>query len=229
MALIEAAPFDTESLWTFSATAEELRRQVSESGLHLDKVGCKLIEDLLAIAASAEQQIAEQNERIRFLEDLSITDELTGLFNRRGFSIELERALARAQRNNESGILLLCDLNHFKDVNDSYGHQAGDAVLCAVANLLRRLTRRSDYVARLGGDEFAVLMTNTSPEQATERAQDLVLGVNRLRVTWQNCKIAVSAAFGLEAYGRTSQSEHLFAMADQALYRDKRPVMLEAV
>lgn len=229
MALIDAAQLDAESLWAFSATAEELRRRVSRGGLHLDEVGCKLIDDLLTIAASAEQQIAEQNQRIRFLEDLSITDELTGLFNRRGFQIELERALARTQRKNESGILLLCDLNLFKDVNDTYGHQAGDAVLCAVADLLRRLTRCSDYVARLGGDEFAVLMTNTSPDQATERARHLKGEVNRLRVTWQDSRIAVSAAFGLESYDRSSQSEHIFALADQALYRDKGPAMLKAV
>ena len=229
MALIETTPFGTESLWTYSAAAEELRRRVSKGGLHLDEAGCKLIEDLLAVAANAEQQIAEQSERIRFLEDLSITDELTGLFNRRGFSIELERALARAQRQSESGILLLCDLNRFKDVNDTYGHQAGDAVLCAVAGLLRRLTRRSDYVARLGGDEFAVLMTNTCPDQARERARHLKGEANRLRVPWQNDRIAVSAAFGLETYDGNSQSEQLFALADRALYRDKGPVLLKAV
>lgn len=233
MTLIDATqfdvPFDPEGLLTFSAAAEDLRKKVSDSGLRLDEVGRKLIEDLLAAAASAEQQIAEQNERIRILEDLSITDELTGLLNRRGFHDELERALARAERTDERGILLLCDLNQFKGVNDTYGHLAGDAVLCEVADLLRRLTRRSDYVARLGGDEFAVLMTNTCPDSARERARDLALKVNSLRVTWRNGTIPVSAAFGMEVYNRTSRSEHLFGLADQALYRDKQPAMLEAV
>lgn len=229
MALIEPAPQDQDGLLAFSAAADELRKRVSKGGLHLDETGCKLIDDLLAIAANAEQQIAEQSERIRFLEDLSITDELTGLFNRRGFAFEFERALARTQRKNESGILLLCDLNRFKEVNDTYGHQAGDAVLCAVADLLRSLTRRSDYVARLGGDEFAILMTNTSPDQANDRAQHLKGEVNRLSVPWQNSRIAVSAAFGVEAYNRSSRSEQLFALADQALYRDKSPTMLKAV
>jgi diguanylate cyclase (GGDEF)-like protein len=174
------------------------------------------------VAADAEQRIAEQQRRIRYLEGLSITDELTGLLNRRGFNLEMERALARAERSGECGLLLLCDLNHFKAVNDTYGHLAGDAVLYAVAKLLRRHTRRSDYAGRLGGDEFAILMTDTNPRQAQERVEKLVGWVNQLQVAWENISIPVSMAYGVENYGRNSDPECLYALADRALYRDKQ-------
>ena len=214
---------------SFHAAGEALRRKVLEIGLALDEAGGTLIEEVLVAAANAEQQIAEQRARIRYLEDLSITDELTGILNRRGFCRELDRALARAARHGESGVLLLCDLNGFKTVNDSLGHQAGDAVLQAVARELERCTRRSDYVGRLGGDEFAVLMTGSHPRQARIRAGKLADQINTLDVAWRGQTIAVSAAFGLEAYDGCSNPEQLLATADRALYRDKPPRLLEAV
>jgi diguanylate cyclase (GGDEF)-like protein len=217
-----------ESLAGSSPAAERLRRRIAGSARRLDKAGRELVEDLLDAAANAEQQIAEQRARIRYLEDLSITDELTGLLNRRGFHMELDRALARAQRRGETGVLLLCDLNHFKPINDTFGHPAGDAVLRALAGLLCRQTRRSDYVARLGGDEFAVLMTDTAPAKAGPRAARLQAQVNRLRVEWEDAKIPVSAGFGLESYDGNSRPESLMTAADRALYRGKQPRLVEA-
>jgi diguanylate cyclase (GGDEF)-like protein len=198
-----------------------LRRRIAGRAWCLDKAGRELVEDLLEAAAEAERRLAEQRARIRYLEDLSITDELTGLLNRRGFRVELDRALARARRRGETGVLLLCDLNNFKPINDTFGHPAGDAVLCAVAGLLCRQTRRSDYVARLGGDEFAVLMTDTAPTRAGSRAVRLLSRVNRLRVEWQDARIQVSAGFGFAAYDGKSRPDSLMMAADHALYRGK--------
>jgi GGDEF domain-containing protein len=170
MMLIDLAKFDELSAQDCVPPccdeSEAMRRKVAQIGLDLDEPGRRLIEDLLEAAANAEQRIAEQRARIRYLENLSITDELTGVLNRRGFKLELERALARAERRGETGVLLLGDLNRFKAINDSLGHLAGDSVLRAVAHELRRSTRRSDYVARIGGDEFAVLMTDAHREEA---------------------------------------------------------------
>src|SRR3546814_1418393 len=94
---------------------------------------------------------------------------MTGLLNRRGFGLELSRALARARRQNESGLLVMCDLDNFKAINDTYGHPAGDAILRAVGKALKRNTRESDYVARVGGDEFAV-----RSEEHTSELQSLL-------------------------------------------------------
>ncbi len=205
-----------------------LRRRIAGNAWRLDKAGRKLVEDLLEATAEAERRLAEQRARIRYLEDLSITDELTGLLNRRGFHVELDRALARAQRRGETGVLLLCDLNNFKPINDTFGHPAGDAVLCAVAGLLCRRTRRSDYVARLGGDEFAVLMTDTAPTRAGSRAARLQAQLNQLRIEWEDARIPVSAGFGLEAYDGRSRPDSLMIAADRALYRGKQPRLVEA-
>ena len=195
----------------------------------LDEAGRRLLEDLLDIAADADRRIAEQCARIRHLEDLSITDELTGLLNRRGFRLEFERALARARRRGETGVLLLCDLDGFKPVNDTFGHPAGDAVLRAVADLLRGRTRHSDYVARLGGDEFAVIMTDTTPQRAAARAARLRLRLNQMEIGWNEARIPVSASFGIAAYGPDSQFDGLMMSADRDLYRDKQPRLAVAV
>jgi diguanylate cyclase (GGDEF)-like protein len=195
----------------------------------LDEEGRRLLEDLLEIAAGADRRIAEQCARIRHLEDLSITDELTGLLNRRGFRLELERALARARRRGETGVLLLCDLDRFKPVNDTFGHPAGDAVLRAVADLLRSQTRHSDYVARLGGDEFAVIMTDTTPRRAAARAARLRLRLNQMGIDWEGASIPVSASFGVAAYGPDGEYDGLMTSADRELYRDKQPRLAVAV
>lgn len=217
-----------DSLPQLCSVADRLRRAARDGPGTLDSSVIALLDDLLAAAAEAEQTIALQRARIRYLESLSVTDELTTLLNRRGFETELSRALARARRMAETGLLLLCDLNHFKAVNDSYGHQAGDAMLRAVAQALQGSTRESDYVARVGGDEFAVIMTHTCKHESTHLADKVSNLINRLRVPWQQSELPVSASFGMANYDRHSQPETLVFLADQDLYRNKKPRLMPA-
>lgn len=216
-----------DSLPQLCSVADRLRRLAQADPNALGEPVQRLLDDLLAAAAAAEQSMALQRARIRHLESLSVTDELTGLLNRRGFETELSRALARARRLDESGLLMLLDLNHFKAVNDTYGHQAGDAILRAVGQVLQRNTRESDYVARVGGDEFAVIMTHTPREQSEHLAKKLSDLVNRLSVPWQDHDLPVSAGFGMAAYDQTSQPESLLFLADQNLYSDKTPRLMQ--
>jgi diguanylate cyclase (GGDEF)-like protein len=194
----------------------------------LDPFSLQLLDDLLTAAAEAEQALALQRARIRYLESLSVTDELTALLNRRGFELELSRALARARRQSETGLLLMCDLNHFKAINDTYGHPAGDAILRAVGKVLKRNTRESDYVARVGGDEFAVIMTHASLPQSEQLAEKLSTLINGMTVPWQDTNLAVSAGFGAVTYDRLSQAETLLFLVDQDLYRHKTPRLVES-
>ncbi len=219
----ELARLDDGQLPQLCAAADRLRRRVAQGDHGLEKDAQALLETVLETAARTEQTLAVQRARIRHLESLSITDELTGLLNRRGFHRELDRALARARRNRETGVLLLCDLDRFKAINDSYGHPAGDAVICAVADLLHGQTRRSDYVARLGGDEFAVLMTHGSRGQANRRVAHLAKAVNSLVVRWGDHLIPVTASFGSEGFHWGSEADALMFLADRALYRRKSP------
>jgi diguanylate cyclase (GGDEF)-like protein len=220
--------FELDPLPQLCAATDRLRRLAGAEIRHLGLAHKELIDEVLAAAVMAEQTLAIQRARIRYLEGLSITDELTGLLNRRGFQLELSRALARTRRTQETGLLLLCDLDHFKAINDSYGHVAGDAVLCAVAGLLQTKTRRSDYVARLGGDEFAVLMTHSARPQAERRAETLAGLINDLVIEWDEHQIPVSASFGFEGYHHGSQPDALLFLADRALYRRKGPRLVSA-
>lgn len=212
-----------ENLPQICSAADRLRRHAAAAPQGLDDAGLALLDGLLAAAAEAEQALALQRARIRYLESLSVTDEMTGLLNRRGFELELSRALARARRQNETGLLVMCDLDSFKAINDTYGHPAGDAILRAVGKVLKRNTRESDYVARVGGDEFAIIMTQASLPQSEHLAEKLSSLVNGMSVPWQGVNLAVSGSFGAATYNRLSQADTLLFLVDQDLYRHKCP------
>jgi len=201
-----------------------------DAGAHADASQRELLQEALAMAAEAQQQLADQRARIAYLESLSATDELTRLLNRRGFRAEFARTLARADRYGEHGVLLLVDLDGFKEINDGLGHLAGDRVLRFVAGLLSSGVRRTDYVARLGGDEFVVVLTNTSGEQGLSRAQALEQLINHATVPWKQARIQIRASIGLANFGPRECESELLHRADLALYeRKNRSARLAAV
>jgi len=169
----------------------------------------------LDAAHAAEYLISEQKRRLAHFEQLCVTDELTGLLNRRGFEGEIARTMAGARRYREKGVLLYIDLDGFKPVNDCHGHAAGDAVLRLVAKLLTDNVRETDFVARLGGDEFSVLLTRTTWEDGLGRAEAFALD-------WKGRPIAVRASFGFQTYGPGDDLREILNSADNAMYADKR-------
>jgi diguanylate cyclase (GGDEF)-like protein len=171
----------------------------------------------------SEQTIATQNQRIALLEDLLTTDELTKLCNRRGFFEAFKREIDRTARGqSEGGVLVLIDLDNFKSINDTYGHQAGDAALKLVAEFLRNEVRDMDVAARLGGDEFIAIFPNASKEKAMRRAQMMGLRLNNLSLIWQNTEIHIGASLGLKDYKRGDTVENIIAHADKGMYENKR-------
>ena len=215
----------SDAVETNSAGAHGLVARVARLKAAADSGACTtavtpLIDAVMSQARALEAQIAEQHARIRYLEGLSVTDEVTGLFNRRGFDAEFERTLARARRNGEQGLLVLCDLDRFKAINDTYGHMAGDAVLQGVGALLRTAVRASDVVARLGGDEFGVILVDADPA-AGGRVDPLRARLNGLFIAHGETRIPVSCSLGYAAYGPASDAETAMALADKALYRSK--------
>ncbi len=181
-----------------------------------------LLEQALIVAAEAQQQLTTQCERIAVLETLSYRDELTGLFNRRGFNEQLSHALAIAQRLDSTGVLTFIDLDNFKAINDSLGHQAGDEVLRHVASLLNDSVRAIDVAARLGGDEFAVILVHTSARNGHQCIKTLELAVNQLIVAFDSAQIPVRASFGVVAFDRGDDIASLIAQADSQMYQKKR-------
>ena len=141
---------DDELVSSVTQLVEWMHRQASPAtgGIRPDR---DTVDRALIAATDAQHRIVELRERIAQLEKLAMTDELTGLLNRRGFERELQRTLALASRYEEPGLLVYVDLDGFKLVNDTYGHAAGDAVLKRVSRLLTDNLRCTDLVVRLVG------------------------------------------------------------------------------
>ena len=150
-------------------------------------------------------------------------DALTGLVNRREFERRLEEATEGAHRCDSAHVLCYLDLDHFKTVNDSSGHLAGDAMLREVAKLLRDAVRDSDTVARLGGDEFGLLLIGCPLEKARQIADDVCRSVGEHRFVWRDRLFAIGVSVGLVEISRESGSlEEILAAADSACYVAKR-------
>lgn len=151
-------------------------------------------------------------------------DDLTGLWNRRHFDDELRRTLDQTDRFGGSCALVLADVDHFKNVNDSYGHPAGDKVLKAIAQVMREAVRTTDISARIGGEELCVILQQTGIEGAVELAERLRVNIEAMPIRWQDRDIRVTASFGVATYeagGGTVKRAQLFDAADRALYRAK--------
>ncbi len=182
----------------------------------------ELLERVLQYAAQAEQELMERDQRIAYLQDLSLTDELTELLNRRGFDESLTRALAMARRYGHKGMLLYCDLDSFKSVNDTYGHAAGDQLLRHTATILAESVRECDIVGRLGGDEFAVALVQTSWANGAKRARTLQWQLDNSRLEFEGNMIPVKISIGCEPFGPDDNIDDLICRADMAMYCTKR-------
>lgn len=167
----------------------------------------------------AYQVIAEQNDK---LEKLSQTDPLTKLNNRRAFIQQLERELSRKDRFTNHFSILMIDLDHFKKINDTYGHDMGDKVLISLAKVFRESLRTIDTAARWGGEEFIVLLVNTKPDKAKIVAEKLKNKFNE--VTFydpQGESFSVSFSCGIAGHRKSEKYEQMLIRADEALYRAK--------
>lgn len=157
--------------------------------------------------------------------DLALRDPLTGLFNRRAFEAFLENEESGARRYGRTLTLLLLDLDHFKDINDRFGHLAGDRALQGLATLLSNTVRRSDFVARVGGDEFAILLPDTAPEDGSRLGRRLLQMVEMTPIDLGDDlpRIHLELSLGMAGLSREDPgSRMLIQQADRALYQAKR-------
>lgn len=150
------------------------------------------------------------------------TDPLTGLWNRRHFDEQLKSALANADRFGNLCSLILVDIDLFKLVNDTHGHEAGDAVLRSVARTLSELVRQGDVCARYGGEEIAILLPQTGVSGAVELAERLRVAVSAKTIRHGGAVVGVTASFGVAGFPEAVvHGDALFPAADRALYRAK--------
>ncbi|SDH29170.1 diguanylate cyclase domain-containing protein [Roseospirillum parvum] len=184
-------------------------------------------EDDRLLVADIAEQIGITNEQVaqhEFMLRISRTDALTGLFNRRAFSEEVERRLQRAEHATGGGALLYVDLDNFKPVNDQFGHQKGDAVLIRVRELLLGHTRPTDLVARLGGDEFAIWLEGADRAVAEAKAQSLIeaAATSLANESATGQPLSLSIGLALPMPGVREDLNALAHRADEAMYAAKR-------
>ena len=170
--------------------------------------------------ATANDELIRKNIE---LEAISITDALTSLYNRRHLMNVLEREFQQFARNGQNFTLMMVDLDHFKAVNDNFGHPAGDAVLVMAARILRDAIRGVDYAARFGGEEFIVLLTATGVDEAEASAERIRSRLADSTINHGNNRITVTASIGLAEVIREGDTPGaLIARADAALYDAKQ-------
>lgn len=199
----------------------------SDSRRFVNGSGTDLLERLTAIISIC----LENTLNVERLKHTGLTDALTGINNRRFFDQRICEEIERARRHQKTLSCLFVDIDHFKKINDSYGHQNGDKVLRSVAALLNEQMRRSDILARYGGEEFAILLCNTDIDAAEEIAERLRLTFHTApQVGINNEEIPVSVSIGVATtdpkqnsdLAIEQQADSLIARADKALYEAKK-------
>jgi diguanylate cyclase (GGDEF)-like protein len=195
-----------------------LRGVIREKQLLEEKVG-ERTRDL-------EEKMAQLTELKEKYVQLSITDPLTGLYNRRHIREQIEREIARARRHGESIGVALIDLDHFKTVNDRFGHPAGDTVLVHYARMLSDWFRKSDLVARYGGEEFIIAFLNADEKGPLDRTDRLreKMATQKIEIAGQSLVITLSAGVVVHAFTDPKDPttvDDLLRMADERLYRAK--------
>jgi diguanylate cyclase (GGDEF)-like protein len=200
-----------------------------------DKVeGSRIVEEDLANANlsthelitemdALKKQIEKQRSVIVSLKKDAMSDPLTNLVNRRVFEKELHRSISVAKRYGRQSALLMVDVNKFKEVNDTYGHVAGDKALILIAKILRKHTRHNDVVSRIGGDEFCVIMNEvSSPADAAERARVLSeIIANTDCVIADGKTINLSVSIGYRVFNGEDDALSIMSHADSNMYEKK--------
>lgn len=209
-----SAGWDPTSVLTLTVLGD-LARAVVGMAMQLHEAGLR--------ARKLEQTRRRLQEQASLLRELAVVDELTGLYNRRFFERRLTYEVDRFARYHQDLALVLFDVDHFKRINDTYGHPAGDAVLKELAARARQAVRASDLVARVGGEEFGVLMPETDLVGAIEGAERLreAIAVAPFDVGDAVVEVTISLGVTLARDGWEGDTQGLFRAADRALYEAK--------
>lgn len=212
--------------WRLNAVVDERRffAQIEQQSLVLALVAVAVTLAVFALTVLALRPLIHALLTQKQLFELSYRDSLTGLFNRRYMLAQLDRELARARRYGHRLSLLMLDLDHFKEVNDTHGHQVGDEVLRHFARVARRTVRGSDLLARYGGEEFLLVMPETERDGALEAAERLRAALTGTPIAIGEDRLRVTVSIGIVTYDAASlpqTKERLIEEADKALYASK--------
>lgn len=179
------------------------------------------LQSLTQKVAEMEQEAQGFRDHLEEQRQKALIDPLTGLANRAGWSERLELEMARWKRYGGELALAVLDIDHFKRINDGYGHLAGDKVLKIIAGELSKRLRKTDFIARFGGEEFVLLIPSTPLDGAKQLLQTLLDGVEQCPFHFRGERVTITLSAGLTAFAANESSEQVFERADQALYRAK--------
>jgi diguanylate cyclase (GGDEF)-like protein len=198
---------------------QRLREKIDLAGSALMKTN----EQLHQRSQELEQRSQDLEKALNLVEKLAVTDSLTDLRNRRYFDDNLATSFARAQRFNEPLALVLIDIDYFKNINDTYGHAAGDTILQTLSVIFKARTRETDISARLGGDEFSFLLYRTNREAGVAFAEELLAKTHELQFSFHGQTVQIGLSIGVACNWDDIHSiEALYGAADEALYEAKR-------
>src|SRR3989338_8847899 len=179
------------------------------------------LQSLTQKVADMEQEAQSFRDHLEEQRQKALIDPLTGLPNRAGWSERLELEMARWKRYGGELLLAVLDIDHFKRINDGYGHLAGDKVLKIIAGELAKRLRKTDFIARFGGEEFVLLIPSTPLEGGRQLLQTLLDGVEQCPFHFRGERVTITLSAGLTAFVGDEGSDKVFERADQALYRAK--------
>jgi diguanylate cyclase len=197
------------------------------------------VEESRCLHTDREEQVAGQlksmTDRIRVMEieattfrnhleeqrERALIDTLTGLPNRAGLEKRMEEEYERWQRYGGELLLVMLDVDHFKRVNDQFGHLSGDKVLRLIAQQLSRRLRKSDFIGRFGGEEFVILMPGTTVEKAATVLEELRNGIENSPFHFKNERVTITISIGFTDFRQDDTLDQVFERADKAMYRAK--------
>ncbi|MBU1331917.1 MAG: diguanylate cyclase [Gammaproteobacteria bacterium] len=180
------------------------------------------LQTLVERVASMEQEAKGFRDHLEEQRQKALLDPLTGLPNRAAWSERLDVEMARWQRYGGELLLAVLDIDHFKRINDDYGHLAGDKVLKILAGELAKRLRKSDFIARFGGEEFVLLIPSTPLEGGVQLLETLRESIERCPFHFKGVRVTITLSAGISAFTTGDRSTQVFERADQALYRAKR-------
>ena len=205
------------------SSAEDLTLRVDTMRSDVDRMN-KSMSTLNARLEASHRTVASLQNALKLAREEASLDALTGILNRRGFDLELARHCRESSDTATSLCLVMVDIDHFKKVNDTYGHPFGDKVIRAVGQAISQLTQRKDVAARYGGEEFALLLPETSAIEAREVADRIRRAISRGQIKGSGSEsvgnITISA--GVAEFARGEDPTSLTARADRALYASKQ-------
>ncbi|MGZ5054272.1 MAG: GGDEF domain-containing protein, partial [Methylobacter sp.] len=204
-----------------ASIAKEIQEHTQKEAIQRQKTQQQL-DDLIDKIKSMESESCDLKSKLKIANTQALRDTLTGLPNRNAYNERLETELARWKRYGTPLSLIIWDIDHFKTINDRYGHKAGDKVLLLIAKQLSDHSYTTDFISRFGGEEFTMLLPNTDSQSALSRANQLRQVIEKTGFNASGTSVAITISCGITEFIPDDTDEAAFERADQALYQAKQ-------